>query len=226
MTRREPPAKKGSKKWIQQAVNHYPGVLYDQVAPQLQLKHSKVKWLSPLRNDKYAEYRDQKFIDRLGLKLNCHPLKSFWPSGGPHWDALAKTGNSQSLLVEAKSYIGEMSSSKSKASCQASIEKISCSLKETQKFLDANQTVDWTKYPHYQYANRLAHLYLLAELNCIDAYLLMIYFLHDVKMKGPNCIREWEEAVFSQHEEMGLAQSHRMSERIINIYISVHDLGE
>ena len=146
-------------------------------------------WLSPLRCDKFTEYYDQKFIDCLGLKLKSRSLKSFWPSRGPRWDALGKTDNSQVLLVEGKAHIGELREKGSGASCDKSIAKIDCSLKETQQFLGANRSVDWSKYPYYQYANRLAHLYLLAELNVFDAYLLMIYFLNDVEMGGAGFIR-------------------------------------
>ena len=226
MTSKQKGKVKGSKKWIQQAVNCYPDVLYNHLTLQIHLKQSKVKWLSPLRIHGYTEYRDQKFIDLLGLKLNCHPLQRFWPRGGPHWDALAKIDDCQALLVEAKSYIREKKSSGSKASSEASIKKISCSLKETQEFLGADLSVDWAIYPHYQYANRLAHLYLLAERNGIDAFLLMVYFLNDVQMKGPHSIQEWKEAVVRQHEELGLDQDHRLSDRVISIYISVEELRE
>ncbi len=219
------PAKKGSKKWIQQAVNDYPSVLYDLVVPRLHLKPLQIKWLSPLRNCGYIEYSGQKFINRLGLKLKSHPLKSFWPSGGPHWDALAKTDRSQVLLVEAKAHIDEMKRPGSSAKDCGSIKTIALSLKKTQKFLDADQTVDWSKYPHYQHANRLAHLYLLAELNGIDAYLVMIYFLNDEEMKGPNSVKAWKEFIQKYHAAMGLPKDNRLSDRIIDLYLDVHELG-
>ncbi|MCY3709370.1 MAG: hypothetical protein OXG26_10780 [Caldilineaceae bacterium] len=226
MTRKRPPAKKGSEKWIQLAVNDYPGVLYDHVAPQLHMKPSRISWLSPLRNDEYTEYSDQKFIDCLGLILKNRTLDRFWPKqGGPNWDGLAKTDRCQVLLVEAKAHIDEMKRPGSNAKDCGSIKTIALSLKKTQKFLDANQTVDWSKYPHYQYANRLAHLYLLAELNGIDAYLLMIYFLNDEHKKGPKCIKTWKEVVQKQHVDMGLRQDHRLSDRIVNLYLDVRELG-
>ena len=226
MTQNQKKEEMGSKKWIRQAVNCYPGVLYSHLAPKLNLKQSKVKWLSPLRRCDYREYKDQNFIDLLGLKLDGHPLGKFWPRGGPHWDALAKIDDLQPLLVEAKSYIKEKRSSRSRASCKESIDKINSSLNETQKFLGADLSVDWAISPHYQYANRLAHLYLLAERNGIDAYLLMICFLNDVQMKGPLSIQDWQEAAARQHADMGLAQDHRLADRIISIYVSVDDLRD
>ena len=39
-------------------------------------------------------------------------------------------------------------------------------------------TCDWSG-TFYQYANRLAHLYLLHELNDVDAWLVFVYFVGD-----------------------------------------------
>ena len=44
-------------------------------------------------------------------------------------------------------------------------------------------TTDWTKC-FYQYANRLAHLYFLKELNGIDAALVFVYFTGDTTING------------------------------------------
>ncbi len=225
MTRERPMAKKGSKKWLQLAVNDYPDVLFDLVVPNLAPKPTRISWRSPLRSDGFSEYRDKKFIDKLGLKLEDRPLKSFWPGGGPRWDALGRTDISQILLVEAKARVGEIKEQGTDASGD-SRERIDCSLKETQRFLGADTTVDWSKYPHYQFANRLAHLYLLSEKNCIDAYLLMIYFLNDEVMGGPDSIGQWEAAIRTHHEGMGLRQDHCLSDRVINLYLDVRKLGK
>lgn len=224
MTRERPMAKKGSKKWIQLAVNDYPSVLFDLLIPELHPKPTKINWRSPLRSDGFSEYRDKKFIDYLGLKLEDRPLKSFWPSRGPRWDALAETDMSQVLLVEAKAHKAEIREQGTDASGESK-DRIDCSLKETQLFLDADLSVDWSEYPFYQYANRLAHLYLLTELNGIDAYLLMIYFLNDCEMGGPNSPTIWRKAIQSFREEMGLPLNHRLSDRIIDLCLDVRELG-
>ena len=226
MTRKRLLARKGSKRWIQLAVNDYPDVLYDRVVAQLHSKPSKMDWLSPLRCDEFTEYRDQKFIDCLGLKLRKRSLKSFWPSGGPRWDALGKTDNSQVLLVEGKAHIGEMKGTVSVATNCKSKEMIARSLSETQKFLGANQSIDWAQSPYYQYANRLAHLYLLAELNGIDAYLLMIYFLNNEKKRGPDSSDLWDDAIQRQYVHMGLPQEPpTVRPDHVNLYLDVHELG-
>ena len=219
-------ATKGSMKWLQLAVNDHSELLGSQVAPRLRPHPSIIEWLSPIECDDYAEYSDQKFIDRLGLKLKSHPLKSFWPSRGPHWDALAKTDKSQVLLVEAKARVRELKESGSGASAEKSVARIDCSLKETQKFLGVDTTVDWANSPYYQYANRLAHLYLLSEKNCTDAYLLMIFFLNDKDMGGPDSIGQWEAAIRTHHKGMCLRKDHRMSDRVINLFLDVRVLGE
>ena len=218
-------AKKGSKRWLQLAVNEYPNVFCIRIAQQLRPKPSFICLSSPVRGDEYAEYVGRDFTDRLGLKLESRSLDSFWPKRGPNRDGLARTDAAQVLLVEAKAHIGEMKEGGSTASSYKSIELIASSLKETQQFLGAKQSVDWSKSPYYQYANRLAHLYLLAELNGIDAYLLMVYFLNDVDIGGPNSSDLWEDAIRNQHKDMCLRQDHQLSDRIVNLYLDVRELG-
>ena len=42
-----------------------------------------IDWCSPRRNDDFAEYRDDGFLDLLGLGKHSEALASFWPKGGP-----------------------------------------------------------------------------------------------------------------------------------------------
>lgn len=217
--------KKGSEKWLQVAVNENQDILNELVAQRLLLPSLKIEWYSPLKCDDYAEYSDQDFIDLLELDLKDRPLCAYWPEGGPHWDGLARTDRTQVLLVEAKAHVGEIRKKGSGATSRESIEKIDCSLNETQKYLKSDGLVEWRKSPYYQYANRLAHLYLLAVLNGIDTYLLLVYFLNDSKMHGPASIDLWEGATHRQHVELGLPKDHPLSDRIIKLYIDVTDLG-
>ena len=62
---------------------------------------------------------------------------------------------------------------------------------------------DWSKQ-FYQYANRIAHAYLLNELNGIPAKLVFVYFIGDEDMKGPAARHEWETAVETVHGALGL----------------------
>ena len=216
------PAKRGSQKWLQLAVNKRQKLLDALITPQLGTTLPSIEWLSPLKSDDYAEYRDRDFLSRLGLDLKHYPLGQFWPKNGPQWDGLAKTNNDQILLIEAKAHIEEMRSSGSGASDPISMKKIARSLQETQRFLDTRRSVDWAISPYYQYANRLAHLYLLAELNGFDAYLVMLYCLNDVDMKGPQGIREWEAAIQEQDAALGLPRVHQLSRRVIHAWLDIH----
>src|SRR5688500_1099102 len=76
----------------------------------------QIEWLSPTREDDFAEYYDQAFLNRLGLARLEKPLDEFWPVGGPRWDGLARTKSGKVLLVEAKAHIEEMVDFRSKAS--------------------------------------------------------------------------------------------------------------
>jgi hypothetical protein len=51
-------------------------------------KKNNIVWMSPKAGDGYAEYRDQAFLDLLGIKPTKTKLKDFWPNRGPQWDAL------------------------------------------------------------------------------------------------------------------------------------------
>lgn len=82
-------AKKGSQKWVQILVNDKPQILSQQIWIAFNFsKKGDIQWLSPLRNDNYAEYRDQAFLRLLNVKLEKLPLDDFCPKDGPQRDAL------------------------------------------------------------------------------------------------------------------------------------------
>ena len=218
------PATKGSQKWLQILVNECPEML-PLPSGKLQSKPLGIQWFSPLQSDEYAEYGDQCAIDRLGITLKQCPLEQFWPKRGPQWDGLAKICDGKIILVEAKSHIPEMGGSGSGANLE-SRQIIGRSLHRIRQFLNADRgAADWIDSPYYQYANRLAHLYLLAELNDIDAYLMMIYFLNDKEQNGPRQSSEWKEAIRKQNSCLGLCNDHRLSDRVITLYPDVTEMS-
>ena len=77
--------------------------------------------------------------------------------------------------MEAKANIREFSSDPSKAG-PPSLSRIRGALSETKDFLGIRSETDWSCC-FYQYANRIAHLYFLRELNGVDAVLVFVYFL-------------------------------------------------
>jgi len=189
-------ATRGSQRWIQFFVNDRPDILNENIGL------GNINWLSPLKSDEFAEYRDKAFLDLLGIHLKKRPLSDFWPSRGPQWDALGFSEAGEAILVEAKAHIQEIFSPPSQASPE-SLKHILKSLNETASALQAQPSLDWSRR-FYQYANRLAHAFLLKELNDIPTRLLFIYFVGDTEMNGPETQREWQSAIEVLHEALGI----------------------
>ena len=174
----QPKGNKGSLKWIQHVVNDCPDALNNPIINVIGAnREESLEWLSPKADDDYSEYRDQDFLDLLGIKLYKIKLKDFWPKRGPQWDALGRIEGKAYFLIEAKAHVSETISS-SQAKSSKSISLINKSLDETRKYLKLNPDIDLSK-GFYQYSNRLAHLYLLRELNDIPAYLVFVYGKRD-----------------------------------------------
>ena len=143
----QPKGNKGSLKWIQHIVNDLPHILNKPINEFIgSKKESRIEWLSPKADDDYAEYRDQDFLDLLGIKLTKTKLGDFWPSRGPQWDALGRIDDKAYFLVEAKAHVAEIISS-SQAKAPSSKSLIKKSLKETAKALKLNPSFDLTSRP-------------------------------------------------------------------------------
>jgi hypothetical protein len=174
-----------------------------------ELTDATIQWRSPLASESYAEYWDRAFLDNGGLSQHAAELKAFWPSGGPHWDALAAVtvpGSNRPgvLLAEGKSYPGELYGS----GCQAkpgsqSRALIENSLANTQRTLGVTDRTpaDWCG-PLYQSANRLAHQQWLRTRG-VRVWLVHLLFVDDpIK---PTSAKEWEAAMAAADEELGVA---------------------
>lgn len=214
----QPPALKGSQKWLQQTVIVEQQTLSNLLRPGLKLDSgNQIEWLSPLADDSYAEYQDESFLERLSVRPEKRTLQSFWPHGGPVWDGLARTSRGDIILVEAKSHISEMVST-----CQAtepSLTKIKNSLAETADFYGADSGADWL-HQYYQYANRLAHLYLLRELNGLPAWLVFVCFVNDREMSGPGSKAEWQAAMADIHQHLGVKRE-RLYPHVVDVFPDV-----
>lgn len=218
----QPRGERGSLKWIQQLINEQTELLNRKITDGFNLGvNEKIKWLSPLKEDDYAEYYDQEFLDLIGTKLERFPLVDFWPQRGPQWDCLGRSNLGSLFLVEAKSHIGELISTVM-ADDDDSLKKIYDSLKKTKEYLNSRAKVDWYT-GFYQYTNRLAHLYLLRELNHLPAYLVLVYFINDAEMGGPNTIDEWEGAIKLMRTYLGIGR-HKLQKSILNVFIDVREL--
>ncbi|MBW2004942.1 MAG: hypothetical protein JRI72_10105 [Deltaproteobacteria bacterium] len=217
----QPNGTKGSLKWIQHVVNDCPDVLSNTVIDAIGVdKEQPVEWLSPKADDDYSEYRDQDFLDLLGIKLSKTSLNDFWPKRGPQWDALGRIEDKAYFLVEAKAHVSEIISS-SQAKSAKSKALINNSLDETRKYLKLNPNIDLSK-GFYQYSNRLAHLYLLRKLNNIPAYLIFVYFTND-HTHVPTTRDEWKGALQLMYAILG-THKHKLSKYVIDVFIDVEDL--
>lgn len=219
----------GSQYWMRVAVNRARGIIDRELASAIAITPVPVDWVSPLAPD-YREYQDQEVVARLGLELKKLPLSDFWPKGGPVWDGLARTltettpvSTKKVFLIEAKAHIPEVNSPGSGASPQ-SLKRIAARLNETRAFLNADPIVDWTR-TFFQYTNRIAHLYLLRELNDIDAYLVNVYFLNEKKMKGPTTVEEWKGALALLKKHLGVTRT-KLSPYMKDLFINVDELRE
>jgi hypothetical protein len=188
---------KGSQRWLQWLVNE----ASDRLDAAIGL--GPIDWRSPLRADDYAEYRDDAFIDRVGVVPARRPLSAFWPRGGPQWDGLGRAASGEVVLVEAKAHLNELFSPASTAS-ESSLARIQLSLREAADGLGALAGSDWSKQ-FYQYGNRLAHAYWLERLNGIPTRLVFLYLMGDVDVQGPSHREEWDTAVQTVHRALGLA---------------------
>jgi hypothetical protein len=194
----------GSQRWIRVLVEKRPELLLDSLRSPLGLgERDTITWTSPKASDGYREYRDQEALRRAGIyQLPHRPLADFWPPRGPVWDAIGETSQGEAVFVEAKAHIAEAASPGSVAGA-SSLEKIRRSLAEVRGFYAPGATAEWSGR-FYQYANRLAHHYLLREVNRLKAHLVFVYFVDAPDVRVPASTAEWRGAIELLHAALGL----------------------
>jgi hypothetical protein len=198
---KQPNTARGSLRWVRQLLYTQPEKL--QAALSLPAE-APIRWVSPRAEDDHAEYRDRAALDLLGVSCAVRPLTDYWPNRGPQWDALGRFGERGVVLLEAKANLAELKSPGSKASA-TSLVQIERACAEAKPWFGAPAEATWVgKY--YQYANRLAHLYFLREVNRLDAHLVFLYFLNDPHTRGPSSQQEWQTAIAKAHSALGLPE--------------------
>jgi hypothetical protein len=113
----------GSQRQIQTYVNQLPDALNTAVAKSFGADfptNCNVRWISPLAEEHYVEYRDADFLRALGFPQHTDALSRFWPKLGSCWDALARIEDGKGapigcILVEAKSHVSEFYSNDTRA---------------------------------------------------------------------------------------------------------------
>lgn len=215
---------RGSQKWIQDLINFCPELLNKRIRERVKnLSRQEICWVSPLKKDDFAEYRDADFLRRMGISELNGKLVQFWPKNGPQWDALGKTNDGEAFfLVEAKANVPELVSFCGAKDAE-SLANISKSLSATQRWLNCRSPkIDW-KNGFYQYANRLAHLYFLRELNHKEAYLIFIYFVNDSTHISTSC-ESWNSALKLQRKLLGLSAK-SLTGKVIDIFMSANEIS-
>ena len=216
----QPEGYRGSLKWIQRLVTSRPELCDTQLRAQgAPLGESSLDWLSPRRDDDWAEYRDAEFLRRIGHLELIEALQNFWPPRGPQWDGLARDVSGAIYLFEAKAHVGEMAST-----CQASPRsrsQIEAALYATKAAFGAEPGADWLT-GYYQYANRLAHLYFLRRAG-VNAWFVFLYFTNDAEMQGPDSKEVWNGHLKEVHTCLGLPQGTTLP-GVINTFVDTRHL--
>jgi hypothetical protein len=205
-------ANKGSQKQIQAYVNEKETALNSAVAQSLaryKVGAEDIQWVSPLAKEKYSEYRDSEFLDRIGLIHLKEKLSDFWPRGGPCWDGLGRIEGG-CVLVEAKSHISEIDCGGCKASPK-SRPTIEHAFKATKDWLGASADADWMGR-YYQCANRYAHLYFLTQIAGIWAFMVNVYFIDDPISRTTR--KAWDPAIAAVKQGLGLSSEVPFSESV------------
>lgn len=213
-------AERGSQLWIQRAVERRDKVLERSLANAVGRPNTEVRWKAPL-GPRYAEPRDGRVFELLGINPPHRSLKDFWPRRGPVWDSIAVIDD-QFVLIEAKAHIGELISGGTKAQGE-SLGLIDRSLERARKSLAPRSKVNWAQSPFFQYANRLAFLQFLREDNKIPAHVVFLYFTHDSVMGGPDSAEEWQGAIRLMEASLGLS-SHKLTPFVHKIFLDSRGL--
>jgi hypothetical protein len=218
------PATAGSQRWLRLAVNAQRRLVEEPLVDSLGgISHSPLEWLCPLQSGGHRECRDLDALKALGVPLSVqHSLADFWPRRGPAWDGLARSANGDLLLLEAKANIPELAAGRSQAGPE-SLKKITERLRELREFLAPKSSAEWA-HTFYQYANRLAFLYFLRQVNELPARLVFVYFVNARDVRGPASRAEWESALALMYAALGLPKRHPLSPFIHNLFIDVGEL--
>ncbi|MBQ7623730.1 MAG: hypothetical protein IJS65_00455 [Clostridia bacterium] len=171
---------KGSKKQIQLYVNEYPKELNKAIGL------GEIDWISPLADEKNKEYMLGKEA-RKKLAIPYLDVSSFWPSSGPHWDALGITKDKRDIiLLEAKANVKEITSG-CRSDNEDNRKKIVNSIEKTFGKMsgdNVSKNEDPLMKDYYQIANRYVFLdninkYFAKTNDQRKCCLVFVYFTED-----------------------------------------------
>lgn len=219
-------ASAGSRLQLQDLVNDRPAYLNSLIrtaSPSFSdFSVRDPRWVSPLAEDDYCEYRDGAFLAAVGLERLISDLKSFWPKGGPVWDGLARvrspSGEEGILLVEAKSRGKENAGPQYACDAGETSRKwITRQLDTVKGALGVELSINWLA-DYYQHANRIAHLWSL-HAQGIPTWLVYTYFLRDRTVAGaPNDVHGWDVALRETDAAVALPEEHPLADSIMRVF--------
>lgn len=93
--------------------------------------------------------------------------------------------------------------------------RIEASFDRVRETLGATDGLPWAER-FYQYANRLAHPWLLPSLG-VDARLMLVGFVNDEDVKGPGSAAEWQAAYRMMDRALGLPKRHALKSCILHV---------
>jgi len=131
-------------------------------------------------------------------------------------DALGLILGQRVVLVEAKAHRDEVRSlSRAGAESRSKIEAAFRELAGTWRISD---TSAWLT-TYYQYANRLAHAFLLNELNAIPTLLVFVHFVGAHEVEGPATRVEWQALLQDMHHALGVHD--RLQAYVRDVFVDV-----
>ena len=157
-------ANKGSKFQMQRITLPENKTVFDKFV------NDELQWLSPLIEDKFAEYRMNSpyLLGLLGISqsIKKENINTFWPSPQPQWDGIAIGKGNTLYLFEAKSHLseivpgkdGNIDNDKLKHSSIMTCAKELFDIQDTE-----NNRRNWCK-TFYQISNRIAFAHRLTEI--------------------------------------------------------------
>lgn len=199
---------KGSKRMMQILVDKYPDIV-DRVLGV------KLKWLSPIKKDNFAEYQlNGKFMcESLGLQESM--FDGFWLTRQAQWHGLALSDNNDLYLFEAKSHLSEISCGNYLAKEENNKQKIDNYKQKEASILNVAHNTYGIKdkdnvwlHKYYQVSNRLTFLEKMKELSGSynNVHLVFINFENDptwTKEGKDVTADEWNAKYIKIFHEMG-----------------------
>jgi hypothetical protein len=233
---------KGSKRHICWYVNeppardHLNAALFSASPSLVEAAAADPIWVSPLADEDYEEYWNERFLERLDLLDEyLASFSDFWPfkpwvngkvnqRGTPHWDAIARvplaSGGRGVVMVEAKAHRGELMKPKDRSKAKPdSLKKITKSFSDVRGYYKIAADVPPWESRYYQFCNRLAHLWWMNMRAKVPTWLVWVLIVDDSVWRDRMTAPEWHRAFETIRGEVGLRAGHRLEDRIGVVYL-------